>query len=188
MPGQRFRFDFAPNRGLDAVPWTKCYPGDDVVDIIGMDSYDQPAGSTFEDYVREPYGLQDQVEFAARRGKPVSYPEWGLFRNGDNPEFVRRMVDWMRTHDTAYQTVTDYCPHGFFQCPSNPRSTAVFKQLMSGSPGAPLVLPSTPAAPVVPVAPDPPTVPGRPALPGATASATAAASPSPSAAGTPSRR
>ncbi|HJD83739.1 glycosyl hydrolase [Kitasatospora aureofaciens] len=188
VPGQRFRFDFAPNRGLDAVPWTKCYPGDDVVDIIGMDSYDQPAGSTFEDYVREPYGLQDQVEFAARRGKPVSYPEWGLFRNGDNPEFVRRMVDWMRTHDTAYQTVTDYCPHGFFQCPSNPRSTAVFKQLMSGSPGAPLVLPSTPAAPVVPVAPDPPTVPGRPALPGATASATAAASPSPSAAGTPSRR
>ncbi|MGW4795909.1 glycosyl hydrolase, partial [Nonomuraea sp. NPDC004297] len=36
-PGQRFQFDFAPNRGHDAIPWTKCYPGDDVVDIIGMD-------------------------------------------------------------------------------------------------------------------------------------------------------
>ncbi|MET8628419.1 glycosyl hydrolase [Kitasatospora sp. NPDC004669] len=197
VPGQRFRFDFAPSRGLDAIPWTKCYPGDDVVDIIGMDSYDQPAGSTFDDYVREPYGLQDQVEFAARRGKPVSYPEWGLFRNGDNPEFVRRMVDWMRTHDTAYQTVTDYCPHGFFQCRSNPRSTAAFKQLLSGSNGAPAVVPTappapivpvTPSAPVVPTPPTPPAAPGAPAVPGATASPTAGASPSPSAAGTPSWR
>ena len=137
VPGQRFRFDFTPNRGLDAIPWTRCYPGDDVVDIIGMDSYDQPAGGTFDGYVSEPYGLEDQVEFAARRGKPVSYPEWGLFRNGDNPEYVRRMVEWMRTHDTAYQTVTDYCPHGFWLCDRNPRSSAVFKQLMAGSKGSP---------------------------------------------------
>ncbi|MFE4639841.1 glycosyl hydrolase, partial [Streptomyces sp. NPDC056730] len=42
VPGQKFRFDFAPNRGRDAIPWTECYPGDDVVDIMGMDSYDQP--------------------------------------------------------------------------------------------------------------------------------------------------
>ncbi|MFF7634513.1 glycoside hydrolase family 26 protein [Kitasatospora sp. NPDC008050] len=138
VPGQKFRFDFTPNRGLDAIAWTKCYPGDDVVDVIGTDSYDQPAGATFDDYVREPYGLQDQVEFAARRGKPVSYPEWGLFRNGDNPEFVRRMVDWMRTHDTLYQTVTDYCPHGFWECRNNPRSSAVYRQLLGGSKGAPV--------------------------------------------------
>ncbi|MGW3061719.1 hypothetical protein ACWC98_38270, partial [Streptomyces goshikiensis] len=31
-------FDFAPNRGKDAIGWTECYPGDDVVDIVGMDS------------------------------------------------------------------------------------------------------------------------------------------------------
>ncbi|MGF1426259.1 glycosyl hydrolase [Kitasatospora sp. LaBMicrA B282] len=146
VPGQHFRFDFTPNRGLDAIAWTKCYPGDDVVDVIGTDSYDQPAGATFDDYVHEPYGLQDQVEFAARRGKPVSYPEWGLFRNGDDPEFVRRMVDWMRTHDTLYQTVTDYCPHGFWQCHSNPRSSAVYQQLLGGSPGAP----DSPTAPPCP--------------------------------------
>ncbi|GHF50071.1 hypothetical protein GCM10018790_29780 [Kitasatospora xanthocidica] len=174
VPGQRFRFDFAPNRGLDAIPWTKCYPGDDVVDIIGMDSYDQPAGNTFDDYVREPYGLQDQVEFAAKRGKPVSYPEWGLFRNGDNPEFVQRMVEWMRTHDTAYQTITDYCPHGFFQCGSNPRSAARFKQLMAGSKGAPAVVPTAPPAPAVP------------ALPSASASASVSASATPSAPPKPS--
>ncbi len=156
VPGQKFRFDFTPNRGLDAIAWTKCYPGDDVVDIIGTDSYDQPAGATFDDYVREPYGLQDQVEFAAKRGKPVSYPEWGLFHNGDNPEFVRRMVDWVRTHDTVYQTVTDYCPHGFWECNSNPRSSSVFKNLMAGSKGVP-----APTAPPCPGrAPSPSSSPG----------------------------
>ncbi|MFI9271793.1 glycoside hydrolase family 26 protein [Kitasatospora sp. NPDC052896] len=179
VPGQRFRFDFTPSRGLDAIAWTRCYPGDDVVDIIGTDSYDQPAGATFDDYVREPYGLQDQVEFAARRGKQVSYPEWGLFRNGDNPEFVRRMVDWMRTHDTAYQTLTDYCPHGFWECRSNPRSSAVFRALMAGSRG--VATASTPppcpgsSQGLRPVRPDggagcavprPPAAPSAPPVPG----------------------
>ncbi|GAA2784228.1 glycosyl hydrolase [Kitasatospora sp. CM 4170] len=184
VPGQRFRFDFAPNRGLDAIPWTKCYPGDDVVDIIGMDNYDQPAGATFDDYVREPYGLQDQVEFAAKRGKPVSYPEWGLFRNGDNPQFVQRMVEWIRTHDTSYQTVTDYCPHGFWQCGQNPRSSARFKQLMTGSKGTPDGTQPTPPAPTPQITPQitPPPTPAAPASPTAppspTATAPAAASPS----------
>ncbi len=49
VPGQKFRFDFAPNRGRDAIPWTQCYPGDDTVDIIGMDSYDQPRGQSFDE-------------------------------------------------------------------------------------------------------------------------------------------
>lgn len=154
--------------------------------------------------MREPYGLQDQVEFAAKRGKPVSYPEWGLFRNGDNPEFVQRMVEWMRTHDTAYQTVTDYCPHGFFECDRNPRSAARFKQLMSGSKGAPAVVPTAPPAPVQPIVPPrPPTpsatpgapsvAPGPSASPSPAPSATTSASPSkspsasPSAARTPAR-
>ncbi|TYC75024.1 hypothetical protein EH183_10645 [Streptomyces sp. CB01881] len=182
VPGQRFRFDFTPNRGVDAIPWTRCYPGDDVVDIIGMDNYDQPAGATFDDYVREPYGLQDQVEFAAKRGKPVSYPEWGLFRNGDNPEFVQRMVEWMRTHDTSYQTVTDYCPHGFWQCDRNPRSSARFKQLMAGSKGTPTIPPPVAPAPVPSAVPSP----SLPATASAAPSATPSAAPSPSApAGSP---
>ena len=127
VEGQQFRFDFAPNRGTDDIPWTKCYPGDDVVDIIGMDSYDQPPGDSFDDHVDQPYGLQHQVDFAAARGKPISYPEWGLFRNGDNTDYMRRMLEWMREHPPLYQTISDYCPHGVWQCSSNPRSSAIFR-------------------------------------------------------------
>ncbi|MEU7020315.1 hypothetical protein ABZ990_06615 [Streptomyces sp. NPDC046203] len=130
VPGARFRFDFAPSRGLDAIPWTECYPGDDVVDVLGMDSYDQPAGAPFDRHVNEPYGLQAQVDFAALHRKPVAYPEWGLFRNGDNPEYMRRMLEWMTRHRPVYHTITDYCPHGVWQCGANPRSSRVFQQML----------------------------------------------------------
>ncbi|WP_425575985.1 glycoside hydrolase family 26 protein [Streptomyces axinellae] len=134
VPGQKFRFDFAPNRGEDAIGWTKCYPGDDVVDIVGMDSYDQPPGEDFADMVDQPYGLRQQTDFAAAHRKPVSYPEWGLFRNGDNPAYMRGMLRWIDRHKPVYQTITDYCPHGVWQCRKNPESSAVFRHWLSARP------------------------------------------------------
>ncbi|WP_405857091.1 glycosyl hydrolase [Streptomyces sp. NBC_00090] len=137
VEGQRFRFDFTPSRGLDAVAWPRCYPGDDVVDIIGMDAYDQPAGLSFDEQVTEEYGLADHVRFAAAHGKPVSYPEWGLFRNGDNPVYVRGMLDWFATYRPVYQTVTDYCPHGVWECADNPESARIVRGALGGASGEP---------------------------------------------------
>ncbi|WP_256105115.1 glycoside hydrolase family 26 protein [Streptomyces sp. ODS05-4] len=158
VPGQRFRFDFAPNRGTDAIPWTECYPGDDVVDIIGMDSYDQPPGESFDDHVKQEYGLRHHVEFAAAHGKPVSYPEWGLFRGGDNPAYMRAMLDWFAEHRPVYQTITDYCPHGVWQCGDNPRASEVFRTLMTERyaprPGDP-EQPEEPGKPEEPGSPQP---------------------------------
>ncbi|GAA0269227.1 hypothetical protein GCM10010302_03620 [Streptomyces polychromogenes] len=151
VPGQRFKFDFTPNRGTDAIPWTACYPGDDVVDVIGMDSYDQGPGRTFDDHVSQPYGLQQHVDFAKAHGKPISFPEWGLFRNGDNPEYVRRMLRWIDEHHPLYHTITDYCPHGVWQCKQNPRSSQVFRDALADQ--GPVVVP-TPVVPT-PVVPTP---------------------------------
>ncbi|MEZ3178184.1 hypothetical protein KYY02_05500 [Streptomyces pimonensis] len=163
VPGQEFRFDFAPSRGRDAVPWTQCYPGDDTVDIVGMDSYDQPAGQSFGEQVEEPYGLQDHVDFAKAHGKPISYPEWGLFRNGDNPEYMHRMLAWIDRHKPLYNTLTDYCPHGVWQCDDNPESSRVYKSVLHGrtheeEPGT---TPQTPAPTPVPTVPDVPLPPGN---------------------------
>jgi hypothetical protein len=151
VPGQRFKFDFAPSRGRDAVPWTYCYPGDDTVDIVGMDSYDQPAGVSFDEQVTEPYGLRFHVNFAKSRGKAVSYPEWGLFRNGDNPEYMRRMLAWMDEHRPLYHTLTDYCPHGVWQCARNPRSSEIYRSVLSGRPGEPVPRPPKPQPSTPPV-------------------------------------
>lgn len=153
VPGQEFRFDFAPNRGRDAIAWTECYPGDDVVDIMGMDSYDQPPGRTFEEQVNEPFGLRHHVEFAAEHGKVISYPEWGLFRNGDNPAYMRGMLEWIEEHRPLYHTLTDYCPHGVWQCEENPRSSDVFRSTLYGR--TPEPRPEPEPEPSVPVEPEP---------------------------------
>lgn len=159
VAGQRFRFDFAPNRGRDAVPWTECYPGDDTVDIVGMDSYDQPTGLTFDQQVGEPYGLQAHVDFARAHGKPVSYPEWGLFRNGDNAEYMRRMLAWFDRYRPLYNTLTDYCPHGVWQCGANPAAARVYRAVLFGrpAPATPATTPPPPPSPATsfPTAPAP---------------------------------
>ncbi|AZS87161.1 hypothetical protein ELQ87_25100 [Streptomyces griseoviridis] len=159
VPGQKFRFDFAPTRGRDAIPWTQCYPGDDTVDILGMDSYDQPSGLTFDQQVKEPYGLQEHVDFAKAHGKPISYPEWGLFRNGDNAEYMRRMLGWMDEHKPLYNTLTDYCPHGVWQCRQNPKSSAVYRSVLSGRTDEPAPTTPEPTKPTTPAPPQPSTTP-----------------------------
>ncbi|MET8135334.1 glycosyl hydrolase [Streptomyces sp. NPDC005251] len=131
VPGQRFRFDFAPSRGRDGIPWTQCYPGDDTVDVIGMDTYDQPSGLSFDEQVKEPYGLQDQVDFAKAHGKSISYPEWGLFRNGDNAAYMKDMLAWIDEHKPLYNTLTDYCPHGVWQCEDNPLAAQAYRAALS---------------------------------------------------------
>lgn len=136
VPGQRLRFDFAPSRGRDAVAWTSCYPGNDFVDIIGMDSYDQPSGVSFDEQVNEPLGLQDHVDFAAAHQKPISYPEWGLFRNGDNADYMRRMLKWIDLHKPIYNTITDYCPHGVWRCTENPTASKVYRSAIAACTGS----------------------------------------------------
>ncbi|MEU0587813.1 glycosyl hydrolase [Streptomyces sp. NPDC006132] len=164
VPGQKFRFDFTPSRGRDAVPWTQCYPGDDTVDIVGMDAYDQPRGMSFDEQVKEPYGLQEHVEFAKAHGKAISFPEWGLFRNGDNAEYMKRMLAWMDEHKPLYQTLTDYCPHGVWQCDDNPRASEVYRSFLFGRDDDTTPAPTTPAptTPALPPAPTPTPQPTRP--------------------------
>nr|WP_244894000.1 glycosyl hydrolase [Planobispora rosea] len=151
VEGQDFRFDFTASRGPDAIPWPECYPGDDVVDIIGLDSYDQPPGNTFSDYVSQPYGMRHHAAFAGARGKPISFPEWGLFRRGDRPEYVRSMLAWISDHDVAYHSIADYCPHGVWQCPENPDSSRAFRQRLTRVP-PPEPTPAPQPPPVPPAA------------------------------------
>ncbi|WP_221352819.1 glycoside hydrolase family 26 protein [Streptomyces beigongshangae] len=165
VPGQKFRFDFTPNRGRDAIPWTQCYPGDETVDIIGMDSYDQPRGQSFDEAVSEPYGLQAHVDFAKEHGKPISYPEWGLFRNGDNAAYMKGMLAWLDEHEPLYNTLTDYCPHGVWQCDDNPDASGIYRSALYGRTGpAPVPTPVDPAP--TPTGPAPTPAPTGPASPG----------------------
>lgn len=123
------RFDWCPAEGLDQF-WgiqgglAAAYPGDDYVDYIGLDVYDQawgPGGSIVTDpaarwqqLVNEPGGLAWQAAFAAAHHKPMSFPEWALTERadghggGDDPYFIDQMHQWIVTHDVAYQAYFDH--------------------------------------------------------------------------------
>ena len=116
QPAQAFEFDLTYNRGTSgtAMRFETMYPGDEWVDIIGLDVYDtkwmddtSPPEARWNEVLTQEMGLDDFAAFAASRGKPMSIPEWALWERdhddnggvGDNPYFIDRMADWIAAHD-----------------------------------------------------------------------------------------
>ncbi len=94
-----FKYDWCPGWGVQDSPADLAYPGDDVVDYVGLDVYDfRFEGSAAERwdnfYLRAPFGLHWHREFAARHGKAMGYPEWGVGNFGENPFFIQQMYNW----------------------------------------------------------------------------------------------
>ena len=64
------------------------YPGDAYVDVVGNDLY----------YIRgQAEWSANEALYRAHPTKPYAIPEWGLW-GLDEPSFVRRMADFVRTH------------------------------------------------------------------------------------------
>ncbi len=109
-----FKYDWCPGWGPQELAADLAYPGDDVVDYIGLDVYDFKQEGTPQErwdtyYLKVPFGLQWQRDFAAAHGKRMSYPEWGVGHFGDNPFFIQQMHDWfVRNRDhIAYAAYFD---------------------------------------------------------------------------------
>ena len=103
----RFTFAWCPGAGrLNSSP-ELAYPGDDVVDTIGLDIYDAPsnAGPTeaWKSGLEGPFGLRWLEDFATRHGKPMHIGEWGVGLKDapDNPYFVEQMSEWLHRHAGA---------------------------------------------------------------------------------------
>ena len=119
VPGARFTFDLTVNAGYRPIPVDAYYPGDDVVDIIGIDQYDsfeaapQRRGRPrWNSMARQEGGLEEIAAFARARGKPVSIPEAGLvssddFGADDNPYYVRGLRRFVAGQDVVYVAYFD---------------------------------------------------------------------------------
>jgi hypothetical protein len=125
VPGASFTFDWNPNSGVQGgsplTTFDSFYPGDAYVDVIGLDVYDFKWGdSTATPAARwswmmsQPLGLSQHRSFAAAHGKPVSFPEWGMYKagdqmggGGDSPYFVDAMADWFTSGAASYQSYFD---------------------------------------------------------------------------------
>ena len=132
------------------------YPGDDVVDVIGVDQYDNwPALISDADWDAHymdsmwgptggPKGLGAWLAFARSHGKPLSVPEWGIVNatgncgcGGDNPVFVQHMHDFFAQNaaDLAYEVYFNLGNYGgdttFLVYPSttSPNASARYQSL-----------------------------------------------------------
>jgi hypothetical protein len=142
VPGQHFKFEWCPNIGRHDVPPDQIYPGDDVVDLIGLDVYNdfwQPEMANpvlrWAYMVDRPYGLRWHREFARLHGKPITFPEWGTGNRpdghgaGDDPLFIAGMADWFTQSQPVYQSYWDVrAPDYDAQLSANryPRAGAAF--------------------------------------------------------------
>jgi acetyl esterase/lipase len=110
----RCKIVWSPNNGTSsgsASP-ADAYPGDDVVDVIGVDSYNANGNTvvtdpqTWQQYADAasngaPVGPEAWRQFAESHGKPIAFPEWGLNSGGgggDDPAYIQGMHDWMTQH------------------------------------------------------------------------------------------
>lgn len=135
-----FTFDWTAMR----VGWDEfgppSYPGDEYVDVFGMDIYwrtleigDWNENAWQDDFLSV---LESHHRFAIERGKPVSYPEWGVVGD-ESPEFVTAMHNWLATlpEDGPGHLVyhSYFSTNGEFSLDNLPETQQAFYQLFGAA-------------------------------------------------------
>lgn len=97
VPGVKSEWN--PNAGTKGFAHAvKAYPGDDIVDVIGVDVYNWK----YEDSWNADGDLNDWLAFAKQHNKKMTIPEWGVHGGsdgrGDNPAYVTQMLNWVYTN------------------------------------------------------------------------------------------
>jgi hypothetical protein len=105
----RFRFEWNVNVGDVGMNPEDAYPGDDSVDIVGMDFYwntqwdPKDPAAAWNSMVTRNWGLQWHQDFAKAHGKPTAYSEWGVMADGA-AVYIQNADAWFTAHDVVYQT------------------------------------------------------------------------------------
>jgi hypothetical protein len=135
-----FKFDWCPGWGPQEMPADASYPGDDVVDYIGLDVYNFKHEGTPEErwnnfYVKAEFGLEWHRDFALKHGKRMSYPEWGVGNFGDNPFFIQQMHDWFMKNESSIAYAAYFDVDGAWPTQIDngqfPNSQRLFRKLFS---------------------------------------------------------
>lgn len=135
------RFDWGLTVAVDgAFDFRRCYPGDDVVDVVGIDVYDMsPQGlatdARWDWYQCAAGGLDDVAQFAVAHGKPLGVDEWAVASStwgggGDDPRFVDRFRTWMDRWPVAHEIYNEveypYSDGRLLLGDRNPRAAAEY--------------------------------------------------------------
>lgn len=143
VPGNHFKIIWNPALGQQAIGADLVYPGDDVVDYIGMDVFnqswrpqDRDPATRWDGLMTQSYGLNWLASFAAAHHRWIVLPEWGTGTRpdgaggGDDPFFITSMAKWIAGHHVALQNYWDYNAsdfNGTLSDGSQPLSAAAYQ-------------------------------------------------------------
>jgi hypothetical protein len=159
QPANQWKFVWNPTTAwrsksyLDAI-----WPGNEYVDIVGIDLYDQSwARNTYpypsvcdascrfgrqqNAWTRQSWYLYAIRDFAIAHGKPMAIPEWGVairpdrHGGGDNPYFVRKMHEFI--HDPANHVAF----HAYFNVSAADVDGRLTNPAIGDAPGGPTKFP-----------------------------------------------
>ena len=129
-----FSFLWCPNLGQPGSDPVRAYPGDDVVDIIGMDVYENsqfikgsPDQRWHDILMKDGRGLEWIASFASQHNKPLTIPEWGS--NIDDGTFIAHMHDWMLTHNVMMNSYWNSDDAFASALATHPTNGMVYKKL-----------------------------------------------------------
>lgn len=98
------------------------YPGDAYVDVVGNDLYDQSFKAEWD---------ANERLYAAHPKKPYAFPEWGLW-GVDDPAFVQRMCDFVKTHRRVELVAYfEAVPGSVFDLARKPKSAAAYRKCLT---------------------------------------------------------
>lgn len=135
--GENFLFVWNPNACTQQIPYANYYPGNQYVDIVGLDLYDQGCEQpntalTFSQLSSETYGLTAFEAFASAHGKALSLPEWGLTSSpgGDDAQYVAGVGSSVNNGNFAFQEYFDVVVGDTMQIDQGqtPLAAAAYKQ------------------------------------------------------------
>jgi hypothetical protein len=145
VSGANFLFVWNPNSCTENLPLADWYPGNSYVDIIGVDAYDTDC-QTLQTVGQEGWAaystdsaasgasdpnfpsLANLEAFAVAKGKPLSFPEWGLGA-GDDPAYMTGMGKMFKSDNFSFETYFDNNDDGITQLGSAiPNATSTYAQ------------------------------------------------------------
>ena len=147
VSGAHFLFVWNPNICTQDFPLDQWYPGNNYVDIIGADAYDQDCG-TLKSVSQEGWSayandssantpndpnfpsVNNMEAFAVAHGKPMSFPEWGLGDGTpDDAQYVADMGQMFNNDDFAFEAYFDTNDDSIIQLGSAiPNATAAYSK------------------------------------------------------------
>lgn len=162
VPGaEKLHFCWNPNIGQQSYPPDKAWPGDEFVDTIGLDYYDDgyipdtypwPEDASADEiasrrkkvwdhHLDSKYGLRWWSKFAAEHKKPLAIPEWGANKKSDG----HGGLDNVYYIEQMHSFLTDPANNVLFHCYFDIQAGDGHHQLSPGTKDTPTEFPKAAA-------------------------------------------